>query len=324
MRPPSTGRRRLSHAAVSAPRPANDNELDEAIDLIIDQQVRLDRNIPSLGDTRSGVIAELHDLDPPWTETLRVVFDGSDLIGVVLVDWDIATRRAWIHGPWISTDEARWPDLDASLLAAATSQLPDVIGNTIMTATVENRRLAALAKRVGWSAGEVNHVVIVDRSTIEQWPGSTQARDRIRPITDEDVTALGPLHDAEFPDTYYSAVELAARAARGEQTVLIAHDGNTGIDGYVAGQIQPDGDGYIDFLAIAPDARRRGLGRELLSELCRQLIPETTTQRACLTVQDGRSTARAFYESLGFRPDVSIVGYSAPAETADASSSSHE
>ncbi|MFN0089303.1 MAG: GNAT family N-acetyltransferase [Acidimicrobiales bacterium] len=188
-----------------------------------------------------------------------------------------------------------------------------------MTAVVGHRCMSALALQLGWSATEVNHVLIVNAQTVEAWSiSSPQAPGLLRTMADEDVAAVRALHDVEFPDTYYSASELAARVSRGDQIVLIADRGhgrqNDGckIDGYIAGRIRPDGDAYIDFLAVAPSERRSGLGRRLVVTLCRQLVAESTTQRVCLTVQTTRSPARALYESLGFEQEIAIIGFEAP------------
>ncbi len=82
--------------------------------------------------------------------------------------------------------------------------------------------------------------------------------------------------------------------------------------GYVAGRVQPDGDGYIDFLAVAPGRRQQGVGRALVTALSRQLVEGSPNERVCLTVRDSNHPARALYEQLGFRVDASIAPFEAP------------
>lgn len=308
------GEGRQAASGATTPRRATAVNLEAVVELIVEQQAKVDRNVPSLGDTRLGIKAELDDLKPPWTETLRIV-DGNDrnVIGAVLVEWDTEAHWAWIHGPWIQADDDRWAEIGDVLLGAATSQLPSSIKNTVITATVEHHHMAALADQNGWAASEVNHVLIADATTIEAWPIPNHPAPP-RPMTHLDVPTIRTLHDIEFPDTYFSAAELAARATRGDQTVLIV-DGDDGtLLGYIAGQIQPDGDGYIDYLAVAPSARRDGVGRRLIVEMCQQLASRSTTRRVCLTVQTGRIPARRLYDSLGFKTEVSILGFDSPTE----------
>ena len=71
--------------------------------------------------------------------------------------------------------------------------------------------------------------------------------------------------------------------------------------------MQPDGEGYIDFVAVDPAARGAGAGRRLVTELAGDLLPTSTTGDACTsTVQDHRAPARALYAALGFRVDVGV------------------
>ena len=79
--------------------------------------------------------------------------------------------------------------------------------------------------------------------------------------------------------------------------------------GYAAGRVQPDGEGYLDFIAVADAARGRGTGKDLMTAICRQVIAASTTGKLHLTVQDHRAPARRMYESLGFTRSLSIVGY---------------
>ena len=79
--------------------------------------------------------------------------------------------------------------------------------------------------------------------------------------------------------------------------------------GYAAGRVQADGEGYLDFIAVADAARGRGAGRDLMVAVCRPVVAASTTGKLHLTVQDHRTPARRLYESLGFERSLSIVGY---------------
>ncbi len=195
-------------------------------------------------------------------------------------------------------------------MAAATDQTPAAVTSSVLSADVAHHLMAALAERLGWPA-ELNHVLFATATTIGSWPAEV-AVTTVRSAVASDLEAIRPLHDGEFPATYFSASEVVERAGRGEQVVLVAeHDGG-GVCGYVAGRIDPDGDGYVDFLAVAPETRRTGVGGALVRAVSRALLPASSTRRISLTVQDIRAGARAFYESLGFEVETSIVGYREP------------
>ena len=82
--------------------------------------------------------------------------------------------------------------------------------------------------------------------------------------------------------------------------------------GYAAGRVQPDGIGYIDFVAVEPSVRGAGAGRRLVTGLAQRLLPDAPKAEVHLTVQEHRAPARALYDALGFRMDLGFVGYRSP------------
>jgi ribosomal protein S18 acetylase RimI-like enzyme len=79
--------------------------------------------------------------------------------------------------------------------------------------------------------------------------------------------------------------------------LVVERDGD--VAGYVAVERQPDGNGYVDFLGVAPGHRRRGLGAELVRAGVAALA-ELGCRRFHLTVREADTGARALYAGLGF------------------------
>ncbi|MGD9959915.1 GNAT family N-acetyltransferase [Nocardioides sp.] len=287
------------------PTPPDPGERDQVLDLIVAQQADPTRNIPYLGATRIGIEAELADLEPPWHDTVRVARDGARIVGVALAEWDLEAARAWILGPWVSGDDAAWERWARPVFDAAAAQIPAAITDREISGDVANARLAGLGTALGWEPGVINHVFVADAGAAGSWPADSPW---IRPVTAADLPLLEPLHDLEFPRTYASTQQLVDRSEAGTWTVLVAeHDGV--VQGYAAGREQPDGDGYLDYVAVAPEARGLGLGAELVTAISRRLIEISAHHNVNLTVQDPRLPARRLYEKLGFRLEVSIQGY---------------
>ena len=132
----------------------------------------------------------------------------------------------------------------------------------------------------------------------------------IRPATAADRETIRPLHDQEFPATYAGLERLLPDEPDGKFHVLVAEEGSRFL-GYAAGRVQPDGDGYLDYLAVPDAARGHGAGRDLLVAIGRYLVDAAPHHDVNLTVQDHRTPARRLYESLGFELQLSIVGYRA-------------
>jgi ribosomal protein S18 acetylase RimI-like enzyme len=301
------------------PRPAAPHELDAVVSLIAWQQADASRQITYLGTTPAGIRAELDGLEPAWGQTARVL-DGAGggahgIVGAVVVEWDSELGRAWIVGPWVDGDGDAWQLAASDLLDAALAQLPDEIAQHELSGDVANTRLGALAEARGWVPTEANHALVADAGTVAGWDPAPAGEDgdggALRSPGSGDVAGIAALHDVEFPATYADAAQLVAGHASGDRVVLVA-PGEAAVGevaGYAAGRVQDDGEGFIDFVAVAPAARGTGVGRRLVQALTRQLLDRSSTGRVCLTVQDHRAPARALYEQLGFRPDGTFLAY---------------
>lgn len=168
-------------------------------------------------------------------------------------------------------------------------------------------RQQAIAERSIPSLGCSEEDLIADLEALE--PTWTQT---MRVFRRSDLGAIRTLHEAEFPDTYFTADQLLDRQATGDHTILVTERSGGRVSGYIAGQIQPDGDGYIDFLAVHPDDRGGGIGRSLVEAITRVLLTRSAKQRVCLTVRADRHSANALYRRLGFTCEATMVGYAGP------------
>ena len=160
--------------------------------------------------------------------------------------------------------------------------------------------MEALATSRGWQPTTVHHALTIDKATVDEWPGTS---DQLRLATKEDLEDIRPLHDTEFPDTHTPVERLLDKL-----TVIVGIEGNR-IVGYIAGQVHPDGEGYIDYLAVDSSQRRQGLGRQLVMALTRGLMDVAPLGVVALTVDDERAAARNLYASLGFATATSFVAY---------------
>lgn len=287
--------------------PPDPEDLAGVVDLIVDQQRRPDRNIPYLGTDPEGVTAELEGLDPAWTSTARIARDDHRIVGAVAVEWDGDVGRSWVMGPWVAHDDPRWLPLAEDLLDVALAQVPPSITRHEMSGDLANQQIAALATARGWWTTEANHALSVDEAIVGTW-GDIDVTG-MRPATIADLEGIQALHDTEFPGTYATAEQLVAGQQDGTRVTLVADDGDSGVAAYASGHLQDDGEGCLDFVVVRPDQHGRGLGRQAVAAIARDLLPRSPLRRMSLTVQDHRAPARGLYERLGFRHEISFVGY---------------
>ena len=74
------------------------------------------------------------------------------------------------------------------------------------------------------------------------------------------------------------------------------------VAGYVAFEVQPDGSGYLDFLGVATEFRRRGLAAQLVRAAVTELVDRGASS-IHLTVRENSHGARALYVGLGFEEE---------------------
>ena len=270
------------------------------LDFIVAHQVSPSTATAYLGDEAAGVEAELEGLDQPWLETARVLTTDAGLRGAALVEWDAEVGRAWVYGPWAAPGQ--FDAVGEPLVRAVAAQCPPEVAEFEVSGDVANTSLADLAERLGWRATKVNHAYEAAAVAIAHWPIVAG----IRPATGADLPDLAVLHEAEFPETYATTAQLLTR-----HTTLVA-ERNGRVIGYASGQLQDDGNAYIDFMAIEDRYRGLGIARGLLGELARGLVVEGRTNKVHLTVEDDRAPAIALYESLGMRRAISLRGYRGP------------
>lgn len=274
---------------------SNSPEIDPqaVLALIVDRQQQPESACAYLGTEPKDIRRDLEGLDQHWTRTARIATAEGRLIGAVVVEWDEDDGRSWVHGPWVL--DGRWRDAAPSLLAAITESAP--VSRHELYADERHTEMAWLADAAGWRAGEANFEY---GRTTRELPEAVATGIRRASPTDRD--ALTALHDLEFPGTYANADDLLA--PDGRYAVAVA-ESEGAVIGYVAWQEQEQDTAYVDFVAVAPGARRAGIGVRLLDAVgCL-----SGRHRTSLTVDEHRPAARAFYTALGFEVVASTRPY---------------
>jgi ribosomal protein S18 acetylase RimI-like enzyme len=289
---------------LTAPPPFTDRAA--ALDFIVSCQQDPATGTAFLGEDRAGVEAELEGLGQPWLQTLRAVTGDGRLRAAIAVEWDEEPSMAWLHGPWGTADAVR--DHGPDLVLAAVAQVPRSIRRFELCGHVANTTMAQLAEALGFTATETNLALVVDAGQAAGWalPEPRPAL-TVRPAVPADRAELARLHDPEFGEAYATVDQLLSR-----HRTVVAEVPDGRLLGYASGRIQDDGSAYVDFTAVDPGARRRGVGRHVVTALVRLLLAEGSPDQVHLTVRESRTAAQRLYLSLGMRQDAALRGYRGP------------
>ncbi len=124
----------------------------------------------------------------------------------------------------------------------------------------------------------------------------------LRVATPSDVGAIMELETATFESDAWSTESMSSELASPHTYYLFAFDPETpgALAGY-GGLLAPSGSGDADIqtIAVAPAARRNGLGRTLVTAMLAEAATRGASQ-VFLEVRADNPNARALYESLGF------------------------
>jgi ribosomal-protein-alanine acetyltransferase len=125
---------------------------------------------------------------------------------------------------------------------------------------------------------------------------------QLRRATDDDVDAIMQLERATFVSDAWSEHSMRSEVASANGYYLVAFEPEhpERIDGY-AGLLAPEGagEGDIQTIAVAPHARRRGLGRVLMLSLIGE-ARKRGAREVFLEVRADNPGAQTLYRELGF------------------------
>lgn len=259
------------------------------------------RHVGEFGMDADGIAQQLAELEPGGLAGCRLAVDAGSIVGVLAAEWDDAPPRVWWYGPVALDDVDQDPVADA-LYASLRATLPASVVQEELAPDRRNRGLASFAERHGFHAEEAS-VVLHRRLGAAAEDATAPARADLRPFEEGDRDAVATLHEQLFPGTHTPG----HRLDEGRDRVLLVAEAEGRLVGYVAVERQEDGEGYVDFLGVAPGSRGRGLGRELVTAGIGVLRERFGCPGVSLTVRVSNAAARRVYERCGFEEERELV-----------------
>lgn len=229
---------------------------------------------------------------------------GQRLVGVAGAEYDTAAGRAWLRGPLVDAGYDFGPAA-APLLDALCARLPPEVVQLDVFVSSTCAEAIGLFRAQGFG----REAAYGEYSSGSPPPAARPAAAPVEVVAPRPQwrAAIGALHEAEFARAYVPAPALFEPDAADEFTRIGL------LGGAPAGYLRAHFDahwreGYVDFLAVAPAARRRGVATALLRAAIAWSLAQPGAQAVSLTVRDDRAAARALYESLGFRRVRTCIG----------------
>lgn len=252
------------------------------------------RTVVYLGADAAGIEAELAEID--WRSISALAFRDDRLLGWLIGDADAELGRVFWLGPFVADvelDAGEWNEIASRLYAHCHGLLPAEMTEEEIAIDARFERCDAWARGHGFAPGSESLALVLE-SSIE---GPSLA---VRHVADSDLELLGALHEQLFPGTHATGRQLVKDGDEDHVRLVTEIAGKPA--GYVAFEFQPDGAGYIDFLGVADEHRRRGLGAQLVRAAV-EVLQRRGAAPVHLTVREDNRAARDLYVSLGFREE---------------------
>ena len=214
---------------------------------------------------------------------------------------DLEKQYIYVWGPLIAAEN--WDALSEDLWRAVAPKLPAENRRFDIFCHKQNRRVQAWAERREIPPNSDQFIMAFERGQLSQLPPAEPVR--LTPELHEQFIAL---HEASFPNTYYSGAEIISRI-NDHQQVFVVTAGDT-LLGYTYVEAKPEfGEGHIEFIAVSESARGRGVGQQLLTGLLHWLFsfPEINTIE--LVVSGENPAALSLYRRVGFQELYHMVSF---------------
>ena len=237
-----------------------------------------------------------------WAQSFVVSTDPSaqEIRAVFGCQFDPDHTLGWLWGPWLN-DPLDWAALGPALVDFLLDRLPRSVGQIDAFLHTENRTGLRFLQRRGFSLGPITHIYVAPRPAIS---AEISLYPELRPAHE---VAFARLHADTFPASGGTPSEILLTGRDEEHAIFAATDGLRLLGSVCVSVNHAPLEGFIDYLAVKPAARGKGIGIRLLQTALRWIFDERRLPQAALTVSDWRQGARRLYEQSGFELQASGI-----------------
>ena len=258
--------------------------------------VAASQSLHCAADTPAAVRAALREEGtfPNGWEQAFVVAEAGEIVAAAGCQLDPERTRGWLWGPWMEAGFS-WQGVAPALLDALLARLPRSVRRVEAFLHAENRAGLRFLQTHGGSLGALTHLYVAPRAG---WVPRSESLPLLRPAHE---VGFARLHAETFPAAGSAPAEEILAGRDDEHAIFAAADGLR-LLGYVCVSVNhAPHEGFVEYLAVRPAARGRGLGTRLVQTALQWAFEERRLPQAALCVSEWRGNARRLYEAAGFR-----------------------
>jgi ribosomal protein S18 acetylase RimI-like enzyme len=244
-------------------------------------------------DDPVAVAEEIKDLYVKNELRFMVAEMDGEIIGLMGCEFDEGVGRGWTRGPFLTS--SLWQSLPAPLFQKLLASLPTGIRRLDSFLNEKHKRGNRFYLENGFKHKTLVHVYQADATN---W---SNVGLEFCPEMDETQTLnFISLHDAMFPNTFINGRGILEQVDDDHRIFVYTNGADLG--GYIYLSVDSyGGEGYIEFIAVQPELRGKGIGYALLQCALNWCFTKRKLTQVGLTVSEELTNAQSLYEKAGFR-----------------------
>lgn len=277
-------------------RSQNTIELKELASFISELNKNKEAHIGYCGEKDEEIFAKLiNDFsDLSLEESFSIIYKENKIIAVLGLDINVEEKNAELWGPFIDLRE-NWHEVAMQLWDDCYQKVSHIADTFHGFYNEENINAHVFMNEL--QANEKGrHLVLKAHNKDFIYAKDTD----IKEITINQYESFIKLHNNSFPKTYYSGESIVEQL--GDNNKLFILENGFDLIGYVYVEGNPEfKEGNIEYIAVNPQYRKKGIGTRLIKEALNFLFSELMIEDISICVDASNTKAITLYKNAGFR-----------------------
>jgi GNAT superfamily N-acetyltransferase len=270
--------------------------LMQAAEFIAKMNILPECHIGYLGTSQNDIFQSLEEMNRDAESAAFIVREGDALAGFLGADADLNKGTAELWGPFGQENE-----LMGLLWEKALHFFEGKLHTYFLFADTANHDAAEFASKNGFMLQSA-------QTYMELKDNSFNGLRKVSLLPIHCHSAFIHLHDALFPQTYYSGKEIIERM-NDYYKVYTSLDAD-GLNGYLYAEYnREEKEGSIEFIGVDPCKRKNGIGRNLLEMAVHDLFVNSGANSIKLCAGTANEKALSIYKKAGFTVERSLNFY---------------
>ena len=231
--------------------------------------------------------------DIPFHKSFILAYEQDKLIGVVGFDTDLENKQAETWGPFV--DHLEWETISMQMWDSILTLIPKEVSTISFFINELNVNSVQFARTIGAVESGVHSILTIRNDQLEEQYLDSE----IDILEIQDQAAVSNLHNESFPNSYLSGNRMLENVNDFNKIFVCKRDGE--FAGYIYVEANPEfGDASIEFFAVSPSYRGKGIGKALLLHGARWLLSFDSISKIQLCVNAKNEGAIHLYKKIGF------------------------